>query len=109
MTACLALGLVAQAVVLVLLAPGNPILDLNQRRYQEVGTILSHAAVGLLLLGVAARRRAWLEAAWRLSDPARLRWVVLGAVGPHAVVLAVALVWPATRAPSCANGGCSSR
>ncbi|HUG36245.1 MAG TPA: hypothetical protein VML54_04805 [Candidatus Limnocylindrales bacterium] len=95
MTVWLTLGLLLQAAVLVMLAPGNPILDLNQRRYQAVGTVLSHAAVGLLLLGLWGRRRTWLEAAWRLPPDTRRRWLAIAAIGPHALVLAVALVWPA--------------
>jgi hypothetical protein len=63
----LLLGLVGLAAVFVLAVPGNPFLDLALHKNRGFGTILSHAAVGLLALGCFLERHRWLEAAARWS------------------------------------------
>jgi hypothetical protein len=91
----LGLGLGIPVAVILLTMPGNPILDLNHRQYRELGTILSHAGILLLLAGVLPHGPAGL-AAVRAWPPARRGRVLAAAiVAPLALLGLIGLAWPA--------------
>jgi hypothetical protein len=91
----LGLGLAILAAVILLTMPANPILDLNQRRYREAGTIMSHAGMLLFLAGLLPRAPAWL-AAVRAWPPARRGGVLaIVIVVPLVLLGLIGLTWPA--------------
>jgi hypothetical protein len=91
----LGLGLGILVAVILLTMPGNPILDLNHRQYRELGTIVSHAGMLLLLAGVLPHGPAGL-AAVRAWPPARRGRVLAAAiVAPLAGLGLIWLAWPA--------------
>jgi hypothetical protein len=88
-------GLSILALVAVLTVPGNPLLDLNKRRYRVAGTVTAHAGALLVLFGLLRHAPRWLSAvvAW---SPARLAVSLSAAtVAPLAALGMVAAVWPA--------------
>lgn len=94
-TFLLVFGTIGLAVVLILAVPGNPFLDVTDRKYRAVGTILSHGAVLSLVLGFFGERHRWLEAAASWS---RARLVLTFAlVGASFLVAIQILAWVSPR------------
>jgi hypothetical protein len=74
----LGVGLLAVSGHLVSLAPGGPLVDWSRR--QTLGIVVSHAAVGLLGLGLTRPAWAWLQRrAARGEDLGPRVWALLGA------------------------------
>lgn len=88
----IAIGALLLAVDLVLVAPGNGLVDL--RRHRVYGTILSHAGVGLVTLALMPalpRLIAWCA----VVRPSQVMgWIGASLAVPLAAMLAVAAVAP---------------
>lgn len=81
--------------VAFMLAPGNPVFDLNTRRYRAFGTALSHLGVLLLLLGFFGRRHKWLDLMTGWSRTRRTLSFALAGGASLGVLAAIASIWPA--------------
>ena len=89
------LGLLILISVTLLTMPGNPVLDLNTRRYREPGTIFAHAGALLFLFGLLPVAPRGLAAVAALSPGRRLALLGMAAVVPLAVLGLIAIGWPA--------------
>jgi hypothetical protein len=89
------LGLLILISVTLLTMPGNPVLDLNARRYREPGTIFAHAGALLFLFGLLPVAPRGLAAVAALSPGRRLALLGMAAVVPLAVLGLIAIGWPA--------------
>jgi hypothetical protein len=87
-------SLIVLAVILGTM-PGNPVLDLNNRRYREPATIIAHAGALLLLAGLLPSAPAGLSALTRLSPGRRLALLAGATVAPLVGLGLVSLGWPA--------------
>lgn len=91
----LGLGLAVLVGVVVLTMPGNPVLDLNQRRYRELGTIVSHAGVLLLLAGLLPHAPCWLAAVRSWPSARRGGVLAIAIVAPLVLLGLIGVTWPA--------------
>ena len=91
----IAAGAALLAVDLICIAPGNPLQDFNQGSLRRVGTVVSHGAVLLLLVGLWPARRCLLDAAASASLIWRALAIGLAAVLPVLAVGALGGLWPA--------------
>jgi hypothetical protein len=89
------LGSLILVVVTLLTIPGNPILDLNLRRYREPAMILAHAGALLFLFGLLPTAPRGLAALVRLAPARRLALLGTATVAPLAVLGLISLMWPA--------------
>ncbi|MEX2223242.1 MAG: hypothetical protein WEG40_15735 [Candidatus Rokuibacteriota bacterium] len=89
------LGLLTLIAVALLTMPGNPVLDLNNRRYREPATILAHVGALLFLFGLLPSAPRGLAAIAALSPARRLTLLGAVTVAPLAVLGLIALGWPA--------------
>ena len=89
------LGLLILIAVTLLTMPGNPVMDLNTRKYRELGTIVAHAGALLFLFGLLPAAPRGLAAVSALSPARRLALLSLAAVVPLTVVGLISMGWPA--------------
>lgn len=80
---------------LVLITPGNPVLDLNLRQWRVPGSILSHAAVLFLALAFCGERGRWLDAVARWPLAGWVTYFVVAITAPLGILWLIARVWPA--------------
>jgi hypothetical protein len=88
------LGLLILTAVTLLTMPGNPVLDLNIRKYREPGTIVAHAGALLFLFGLLPVAPRGLAAVSALSPARRLALLSLAAVVPLTALGLISMGWP---------------
>jgi hypothetical protein len=91
----LRLGPLILIVVTLLTMPGNPVLDLNDRRYREPATILAHAGALLFLFGLLPSAPRGLAAVAALSPGGRLALLTAATVAPLVGLGLISMGWPA--------------
>ena len=91
----LGLGSLILVVVTLLTMPGNPVLDLNTRRYREPATILAHAGALLFLFGLLPSGPRGLAALVAMTRARRLALLGTATLAPLAVLGLMSLAWPA--------------
>lgn len=89
------LGLLILVAATLLTMPGNPVLDLNARRYRDPGTIIAHVGALLFLFGLLPAAPRGLAAVAALSPARRLALLGAAAVVPLAALGLISMWWPA--------------
>lgn len=89
------LGALIVVAVVIGTMPGNPLLDLNDRRYREPATITAHAGMLLLMFGLLPSAPTGLGALTRLRPGRRLALLGAATATPLLGLGLVSLGWPA--------------
>jgi len=87
-------GLAVVTAVALLNVPGNPVLDLNNRRYRAFAMITSHGGALLLLFGLLLHAPRWLTAVAGWTPARRRAMLTVTTVAPLVMLAVIGLLWP---------------